>query len=122
LHETERHKLSSDPRVTPLGRLLRKTSLDEVPQLFNVLAGHMSVVGPRPIVAAEVLRYGIYAPDLLEMRPGLTGLWQISGRSRTTYARRIMYDIKYLDSRSVTQDLRILVGTIPAVLLLRGAE
>jgi exopolysaccharide production protein ExoY len=87
-----------------------------------VLAGHMSLVGPRPLVAAEVMRYGMYAPDLLTMRPGITGLWQISGRSATTYARRVMYDIKYLDSRSLGMDLTILLRTIPAVLLLQGAE
>jgi exopolysaccharide production protein ExoY len=114
-------KLQRDPRVTRLGKLLRDTSLDELPQLFNVLRGDMSLVGPRPIVMAEMPRYGRYIAHYLSVRPGLTGLWQISGRSTTTYRRRVAADVLYVRLRSFSLDLRILVNTIPAVLTGKGS-
>lgn len=115
------HKLRSDPRVTRMGALLRKTSLDELPQLFNVLSGAMSIVGPRPIVQAEAFRYGRYFQAYCQVRPGITGLWQISGRSSTTYRRRVACDVAYVRSRSTLTDMRIIVKTIPAVCFTRGA-
>jgi len=111
------HKLKVDPRVTRIGAFLRRTSLDELPQLFNVLRGEMSLVGPRPIVAAEIKRYGRYFPDYCSVRPGLTGLWQISGRSDTSYRRRVALDVTYCRSRSVGMDLRILFLTGTVVVL-----
>lgn len=104
-------KLSRDPRVTPLGRLLRRTSLDELPQLWNILRGEMSLVGPRPVTAAELERYGAAARDYAALRPGLTGLWQVSGRSRTGYAERVALDAAYARHLGPGLDLRILVAT-----------
>jgi lipopolysaccharide/colanic/teichoic acid biosynthesis glycosyltransferase len=115
------HKLKVDPRITPLGRFLRKTSLDEFPQLVNVLRGEMSLVGPRPIVAAEICKYGRRFHDYSQVKPGLTGLWQISGRNNTTYRRRVALDVMYSRSVSYPIYLKILIGTIPAVLLSRGS-
>jgi exopolysaccharide production protein ExoY len=109
-------KLRDDPRVTPLGRILRKTSLDELPQLFNVLRGDMSCVGPRPIVAAELERYGSRAGDYLKVRPGLTGLWQVSGRSQLDYSERVKLDCIYVRRWSLGLDIALLLRTIPAVL------
>lgn len=117
----ERHKLTRDPRVTPIGRLLRRTSLDELPQLANVLLGHMSLVGARPIVASEVARYGRHFADYCRQRPGISGLWQVSGRSTTTYRRRLACDRLFARRRSLALYGRILLATIPAVLLARGA-
>lgn len=114
-------KLTNDPRVTPLGRFLRVSSLDELPQLVNVLIGEMSLVGPRPIVMAEAERYGRFFWHYAEVKPGLTGLWQISGRSDCSYRRRIAADIYYCRSKSLVFDLKVMVATIPAVLLARGA-
>lgn len=114
-------KLAVDPRVTRIGRFLRVTSLDELPQLFNVLAGDMSIVGPRPIVRAEIGRYGRYIHHYLAVRPGLTGLWQVSGRSSVTYRRRVAADIKYARSRTLYGDVAILAATIPAVAAGRGS-
>jgi exopolysaccharide production protein ExoY len=114
-------KLVADPRVTPLGRLLRLTSIDELPQLVNILLGDMSLVGPRPIVAAEVGRYGRRFAAYCDRRPGLTGLWQVSGRSRSGYARRLACDRLFARRRSLTLYLRILAATVPTVLLARGA-
>nr|GFD54129.1 exopolysaccharide production protein PSS, putative [Tanacetum cinerariifolium] len=95
-HEWEQgHKLKVDPRVTRIGSFLRRTSLDELPQLFNVLRGEMGLVGPRPIVVAEVPRYGRHFLAYCSVRPGLTGLWQISGRSDTSYRRRVALDVAY---------------------------
>ncbi len=115
------HKLRRDPRVGKVGALLRKTSLDELPQLFNVLAGEMSLVGPRPIVEAEAFRYGRYFTDYCRVRPGITGLWQISGRNSTTYRRRVACDVAYVRSRSTLKNINIMVRTIPAVCFARGA-
>ena len=112
----ETHKLRNDPRITPLGRLLRKSSIDELPQLVNVLRGDMSCVGPRPIVADELARYGNNAADYLQARPGLTGAWQVSGRTSLRYADRVALDAEYVRHWSLWKDFLILVETIPAVM------
>ncbi len=117
----ETQKLTVDPRVTGIGAVLRRTSLDELPQLLNVLHGDMSLVGPRPITDAEVERYADDIASYFAVRPGVTGLWQVSGRSETTYAHRVQLDVRYVKSWSLLQDLSILLRTIPAVLLRRGA-
>jgi exopolysaccharide production protein ExoY len=114
-------KLRNDPRITPLGAFLRKSSLDELPQLFNVLVGQMSLVGPRPIVAAEVARYGRYFQCYCQVRPGITGLWQVSGRNDVRYRRRVAMDTVYSRTRWVGGDISILVRTVPAVLASRGS-
>jgi len=116
------YKLRDDPRITPLGRWLRRTSLDELPQLFNVLRGDLSLVGPRPIVGDEIARYGPAAAVILRVRPGLTGLWQVSGRSDLDYAERVRLDMDYITHWSLWLDIRILAATIPAVLRRRGAR
>ncbi len=115
------HKLRHDPRITSLGRFLRASSLDELPQLWNVLIGEMSIVGPRPIVLAEIARYKSNFSDYCACRPGITGLWQISGRSDVSYDQRIALDMHYSRSRSLLLDIQILVSTIPAVLGRRGS-
>lgn len=115
-------KLADDPRVTSFGRFLRKTSLDELPQLFNVLAGDMALIGPRPIVEDEVKYYGDAYKVFSSVRPGVTGLWQVSGRSDTDYARRVALDTLYVLNWSPWMDIWILVRTIYAVLLMRGAR
>ena len=114
-------KLRLDPRVTPLGRLLRKSSLDELPQLFNVLSGEMSMVGPRPIVRAEVPRYGEAASRYFAVRPGLTGLWQVSGRNDVSYAQRVEMDIEYIASISFKSDAALVLRTVGVLLGRRGA-
>ncbi|MHB1456454.1 MAG: sugar transferase, partial [Armatimonadota bacterium] len=106
---------------TKLGRILRKTSLDEIPQLFNVLLGHMTFVGPRPIAEDEVEIYGPAIEKFKMVTPGVTGLWQTSGRSETSYKRRVELDMLYIEKRSILFDIWILLKTIPAVLLKRGA-
>lgn len=117
----EHHKLSNDPRITPFGHFLRETSLDELPQLFNVLVGEMALVGPRPIVQAELSRYDRHLPSYLSVKPGLTGLWQVTCRSESTYRRRVAIDRVYAARKCLLLDLRILFATIPAVLSRRGA-
>lgn len=112
----ETNKLRDDPRITLLGRFLRKASIDELPQLINVLRGDMSCVGPRPIVADELARYGENALDYLQTRPGLTGAWQVSGRSSLSYADRVALDAEYVQHWSISKDLLILAKTIPAVM------
>ena len=114
-------KLRNDPRITPIGAWLRKSSLDELPQLFNIVAGQMSFVGPRPIVDSEVSRYGRYFQHYISVRPGLTGLWQVSGRSDLTYRRRVVIDTVYVRTRSLALDLMIVLRTIPAMLTRRGS-
>lgn len=114
-------KLADDPRVTRIGRFLRRTSLDELPQLYNILKGEMSVVGPRPVTEAELLKYGETRDYYLKMRPGVTGLWQISGRSNTTYERRVYLDGWYARNWSFWHDIAIIMRTVPAVLSSRGA-
>ena len=115
------HKLRCDPRITRLGRFLRRSSIDELPQLLNVLRGEMSLVGPRPIVEAEVVRYGRWFWCYAKVKPGITGLWQVSGRNNTTYRRRIALDTVYGRRVSLGLYLKILVLTVPAVLLSRGS-
>jgi len=110
------YKLHSDPRVTPVGRVLRKFSVDELPQLVNVLLGQMSIVGPRMLSPDELPRYGEQLSTVLAVKPGLTGPWQVSGRHRTPYARRIELDVKYVERWGVLDDLRILLST-PSVVL-----
>ena len=115
-------KARRDPRVTPVGRLLRRFSLDEVPQLLNVLVGHMSLVGPRPPLPEEVARYERWQRRRLSMKPGLTGLWQVSGRARLAEVNRwIELDLAYIDHWSLWLDAKILLRTLPAVLSTRGA-
>ncbi|WP_264045144.1 sugar transferase [Methylobacterium flocculans] len=118
----ETHKLTNDPRVTPLGSVLRKTSLDELPQLVNVMRGEMSLVGPRPIVAAEIERYGAAFPTCFSVTPGVTGLWQVSGRSDCSYAERVALDLDYATRWSFSRDIAIMLRTIPAVLAQRGSR
>jgi exopolysaccharide production protein ExoY len=110
------HKLKHDPRVTRLGHLLRLTSLDELPQLINVLRGEMSLVGPRPITKEEMRRYGQYMPIVLSARPGMTGLWQVSGRSDVSYATRVALDVQYAFGQSLGGDIAILARTIKRVI------
>lgn len=110
-----------DPRVTRLGRFLRRTSIDELPQIFNVIRGEMSLVGPRPIVPTELSEYGDRGHDLVAALPGITGRWQVSGRSRIQYPARARVELEYVYSWSLVEDLRILVLTIPAVLNRTGA-
>lgn len=116
----QNQKLKNDPRITPMGRLLRKTSLDELPQIYNVLKGEMSLVGPRPIVQEEMERYGRYFEYYAMTRPGLTGLWQVSGRNNTTYMQRIAFDRYYISHWSTGMDCWILFKTVSAVLKGRG--
>ena len=108
-------KLKHDPRITKLGRFLRASSIDELPQLFNVLVGDMSCVGPRPIVFEELEKYGSYAGEYFTVRPGLTGLWQIKGRSSIAYKDRVALDVQYIRNWSLQLDFIILLKTIPAV-------
>lgn len=114
-------KLQSDPRVTRIGAMLRRHSLDEIPQLFNVVVGQMELVGPRPIVPAEIKRYGRRFPAYCAVRPGLTGLWQVNGRSDTSYRRRVAIDVCYSRNKSPALDLTILLATVPIVLFGRGS-
>jgi len=114
-------KISRDPRVTAVGRFLRTTSLDELPQLWNVLRGEMSLVGPRPPIPEEVAHYQPWQMRRLEVRPGLTCLWQISGRSRIGFDEWMRMDLEYIRRRSFRLDLQILMRTIPAVLSREGA-
>jgi lipopolysaccharide/colanic/teichoic acid biosynthesis glycosyltransferase len=114
-------KLKDDPRITRSGRWMRKLSLDELPQLFNVLGGQMSLVGPRMIAPVEVTRYGNDAAELLTVKPGITGLWQVSGRSDLGYADRARLDMEYVRRRSFWLDLKLLLLTLPTVLLKKGA-
>jgi exopolysaccharide production protein ExoY len=118
----EHQKLSDDPRVTRLGNFLRRSSLDELPQLFNVLAGEMSIVGPRPIVETEAERYGQHFALYCLVRPGITGLWQISGRSDIHYFERVLLDVRYVSSRTTMRDIRIILLTVPSVLAARGSR
>ncbi len=114
-------KLIYDPRVTRVGKFLRKTSLDELPQLFNVLVGQMSLVGPRIIHPSELIRYGRYAQKLLAVKPGITGLWQISGRQHIFYDERVLLDMRYIDTRSLIVDLATLVKTLKVFIVHTGA-
>ncbi len=115
-------KLENDPRITPFGNFLRKSSLDELPQILNILQGHMSVVGPRPITKSESEKYGEHFEQYCSVRPGLTGLWQVSGRSDTSYETRVALDVEYVKAHSFFLDIKILLMTIPAVLRRAGAR
>jgi len=115
-------KLANDPRITPIGHFLRKTSLDELPQLFNVLRGEMNLVGPRPITVGELSRYAGDRWHYLCVRPGMTGLWQVSGRNRTTYDERVALDRRYVEQRTVAMDMRILMKTVGVVIKRDGAQ
>lgn len=115
------HKLRNDPRVTRLGRFLRRTSLDELPQLLNVLRGEMSLVGPRPVVREELLRYGRNVDIYLSAKPGITGLWQVTGRNNTDYRRRVVMDTYYVRNQNLLLDLYILAKTTGVVLCGKGA-
>lgn len=115
------HKLRRDPRITTIGVFLRKSSLDELPQLFNVLRGEMSLVGPRPVVNAEAERYGRWFSHYCSVRPGITGLWQVSGRNEVSYRKRVAMDVLYSRRKSAVLDFAILLNTIPAVLLRKGS-
>jgi lipopolysaccharide/colanic/teichoic acid biosynthesis glycosyltransferase len=110
-------KVKDDPRVTKIGKFLRKSSLDELPQLFNVLLGELSLVGPRPIVEDELKRYGRWASYLMSIKPGMTGLWQISGRNDVSYEERVKIDIHYVQNWSLWQDFVILIKTAVVVLV-----
>lgn len=114
-------KMRADPRITPVGRVLRKLSIDELPQLANVLAGHMSLVGPRPPLPHEVRTYTPLQLRRLSVRPGLTCTWQVSGRSDVPFEQWILMDLDYIDSWTIGRDLRLLLRTVPAVLSGRGA-
>lgn len=114
-------KLKNDPRLTRIGQFLRKTSLDELPQILNILMGQMTLVGPRPIVESEKVKYGRYFEEYCEVRPGLTGLWQTSGRNDTTYSQRVAYDHYYINHWSPSLDIWIIFRTIPVAISGRGA-
>ena len=109
-------KLRHDPRITKLGRFLRRSSLDELPQFFNVLKGEMSVVGPRPIVSNEINKYSIFMEEVISVRPGLTGLWQVSGRNNLSYKKRVQLDLVYARNRNLLLDLEIIVLTLGVLL------
>ena len=117
------HKIKNDPRITSIGKLLRKTSLDELPQFINVLKNEMSIVGPRPIVNKEKKKYGNNFKHVLSVKPGITGLWQVSGRNNLTYKTRVKLDLNYTENYSLLMDIRILIRTIGVILfpLDRGA-
>lgn len=113
-------KLTKDPRITKVGGFLRATSLDELPQLFNVLTGEMSFVGPRPMVQDELKRYGVFSGSYLAQKPGITGLWQVSGRNDISYDERVRLDAQYFIRRTLALDLRIILSTAGAVLKKTG--
>lgn len=117
--ETTR-KLKNDPRITAIGAALRATSADELPQLINVLRGEMSLVGPRPIVRDEMRYYGSFGSHYLAARPGMTGLWQVSGRNDVSYDQRVRFDVEYCESWSFAKDLTIIIRTVPALLSRQG--
>lgn len=114
-------KMKKDPRITPLGRFLRRSSIDELPQLWCVLRGYMSLVGPRPPLPSEVSQYSLEERRRLDVKPGLTCIWQISGRGDIPFQEQVALDIEYINSRSLLLDLKVLLRTIPAVLTGRGA-
>ncbi|TAF39832.1 MAG: sugar transferase [Alphaproteobacteria bacterium] len=116
----ENFKLENDPRVTPIGKLLRKTSLDELPQFWNVLWGDMTVVGPRPVTAEEVALYGPAAHVIQSVKPGVTGLWQVSGRNDVSYAERVAMDMTYVSKISLLGDLGIILRTVLVVIRRTG--
>ena len=112
----ETHKIKNDPRITKIGKFLRKTSLDELPQFINVLRNEMSIVGPRPIVKAEKKKYGKNIKIVLSIKPGITGLWQVSGRNNLSYGKRIKLDLTYVKNYNLLMDIRILIRTFGVIL------
>jgi exopolysaccharide production protein ExoY len=116
----QNQKFKEDPRIFPLGKWLRRTSLDELPQFWNVLRGDLSIVGPRPYMVIQKRQLGLLAPKILSVRPGITGLWQTSGRNQTTFQDRIHLDAEYVDKHSFWFDLFLVLKTIPQILLLTG--
>jgi lipopolysaccharide/colanic/teichoic acid biosynthesis glycosyltransferase len=115
-------KIKNDPRITGVGKVIRRTSIDELPQFLNVLAGDMSLVGPRPPLPSEVAKYERWQRRRLSIRPGITCYWQISGRNKVDFATWMKMDLDYIDNWSLGEDFRIILKTIPAVLLGRGAS
>lgn len=118
----ENFKLDNDPRITSVGNILRKTSLDELPQLINILVGNMTIVGPRPVIERELQKYGNSQRKLLSVTPGLTGYWQVNGRSNVTYDDRVKMDMYYIDNRSLKLDMIIILKTFSTVLKKSGAK
>jgi len=114
-------KMKRDPRITPIGRIIRRTSIDELPQLWCVLNGQMSLVGPRPPLISEVARYSMLERQRLSVTPGLTCIWQVSGRSEIPFPQQVRMDIKYIQHRSLGGDVKLLAKTLPAVIKGRGA-
>jgi len=114
-------KMKNDPRIIPIGRFIRKASIDELPQLWNVFKGDMSLVGPRPALPSEVNQYSLQDRQRLEVIPGITCIWQVSGRSDIPFPQQVQLDVEYIQSQSLLLDLKLLLKTIPAVLLSRGA-
>ena len=114
-------KMKADPRVTAVGRVIRKTSIDELPQFFNVLKGDMSIVGPRPSLPKEVEKYSAEDRQRLNIKPGITCLWQVSGRSEMNFAEQVQLDLAYIRSSNILTDIKLLLRTIPAVLMGKGA-
>ncbi|MCX7988547.1 MAG: sugar transferase [Thermodesulfovibrio sp.] len=117
----EKRKLKNDPRITKIGRILRKTSLDELPQFINVIKGEMSIVGPRPYLPSEIRDLDNFSDIILSVSPGITGLWQVNGRSNTTFQERVLLDCQYVNQLSLTLDLKIIIKTVKVVLKGEGA-
>lgn len=113
-------KLKNDPRITPFGKLIRRTGLDELPQIFNVLSGEMSFVGPRPVIDEELARYGASKAAYLQSKPGITGIWQVSGRNEVSYAQRVAFDTEYSENMSLGLDIALILRTPASVLFATG--
>lgn len=118
----ENYKLTNDPRITKVGKFLRKTSLDELPQLINIINGDLSIIGPRPVVADEFEKYGVNKDKFLSVTPGLTGYWAANGRSNTTYEQRMEMELYYIDNLSLKMDIKVFFKTILSVLKKEGAR
>ena len=118
----ENYKLTNDPRITKVGKFLRKTSLDELPQLINIINGDLSIIGPRPVVADELEKYGVNKDKFLSVTPGLTGYWAANGRSNTTYEQRMETELYYIDNLSLKMDIKVFFKTILSVLKKEGAR
>ena len=117
----ENYKLTNDPRITKIGKILRKTSLDELPQLINIIKGDLSIIGPRPVVAEELKKYGMNIEKFLSVTPGLTGFWAANGRSCTSYEQRMQMELFYIDNLSLKLDIKVFFKTIEAVIKREGA-
>ena len=118
----ENYKLTNDPRITKVGKFLRKTSLDELPQLINIINGDLSIIGPRPVVADELEKYGVNKDKFLSVTPGLTGYWAVNGGSNTTYEQRMEMELYYIDNLSLKMDIKVFFKTILSVLKKEGAR